>query len=375
MTKSINIVSFDVPYPANYGGVIDVFYKIKNLHAQGVKVHLHCFQYGRAASPELEKYCEKVFYYPRKTGLFNNLSSLPYTVKSRVSEELAKNLLSNDFPILFEVLHTCYLLDDERFKDRFKIYRHSNIEHEYYDHLAKSEKNNLKRAFLKIEARRLKKFEKIIENANLILAVNTSDLSYFKSNYPKVRSEYLPSFHPNDSVASREGRGNHILYHGNLSISENYLAADWLIKNVFSKINFPINIAGLNPPDFLVKLISLHKNISLIENPSDTEMQSLVESAQIHTLFTEQATGLKLKLLNVLYGGRFVLCNTAMLEGTGFKGNSALLICNTANEFIKAIETVYSIPFGKEEIKIREKLVENFSNQKNTEKLINLINS
>ena len=25
--KGINVVSFDVPYPADYGGVIDVFYK------------------------------------------------------------------------------------------------------------------------------------------------------------------------------------------------------------------------------------------------------------------------------------------------------------------------------------------------------------
>ena len=27
----LNIVSFDVPYPPDYGGVIDVFYKIKEL--------------------------------------------------------------------------------------------------------------------------------------------------------------------------------------------------------------------------------------------------------------------------------------------------------------------------------------------------------
>ena len=29
--KEVHIVSFDVPYPPNYGGVIDVFYKIKTL--------------------------------------------------------------------------------------------------------------------------------------------------------------------------------------------------------------------------------------------------------------------------------------------------------------------------------------------------------
>ena len=48
--KHLHIVAFDIPQPANYGGVIDVFYKIKALTNLGVKVHLHCYEYGRAHS-------------------------------------------------------------------------------------------------------------------------------------------------------------------------------------------------------------------------------------------------------------------------------------------------------------------------------------
>lgn len=120
LSYNLNIVSFDVPFPANYGGVIDVYYKLLWLHKVGVKIHLHCFTYGREPAKELEQICEKVYYYERKTGLASNLSLLPYTVKSRQSLELEQNLLSNDFPILFEVLHTCYLLKDPRFKKRKK---------------------------------------------------------------------------------------------------------------------------------------------------------------------------------------------------------------------------------------------------------------
>ncbi len=29
--KYLHIISFDIPYPPNYGGVIDVFYKLKAL--------------------------------------------------------------------------------------------------------------------------------------------------------------------------------------------------------------------------------------------------------------------------------------------------------------------------------------------------------
>lgn len=38
----LNIICFDVPFPADYGGAIEEFYKIKSLHAAGVKIYLHC---------------------------------------------------------------------------------------------------------------------------------------------------------------------------------------------------------------------------------------------------------------------------------------------------------------------------------------------
>lgn len=374
MAKAINIVSFDIPFPANYGGVIDVFYKIKQLHANGVKVYLHCFEYGRAHSKELEALCEKVYYYKRKTGVMNIFSLLPYNVKSRQSEELAQNLLNNNYPILFEVLHTCYLMSDERFKDRFKIYRHSNIEHDYYYNLAQSEKKAFKKVYLKEEARKLKNFEKVVEHANLILAVNEDDTSYFKKNYPKVPCEFLPSFHPNDTVSSLSGKGDYILYNGNLSVSENYAAVLWLLENVFNKINSPIIIAGLNPPAFLIEKTKKLKHVQLIANPSEAQMNKLIEEAHIHVLYTEQATGLKLKLVNVLFKGRFVVCNDKMLQGTGINSNSTLAIGNNPSEMIKAIESLMEMDYNATFMEERKKQVSRFSNQQNAEKLLSLIN-
>ena len=128
MQSHLHIISFDIPYPANYGGAIDVFHKIRCLHAQGIKVILHCFEYGdRTSSPELEKLCEKVYYYQRDTSFINQLSLLPFNVKSRINAELKQNLLKDNYPVLFEVLHTCYLLNDTDLKNRKKLFRHSNI--------------------------------------------------------------------------------------------------------------------------------------------------------------------------------------------------------------------------------------------------------
>ena len=105
MERYLNIIAFNIPWPANYGGIIDVYYKIKALHQCGVKIILHCFEYERAHSPELEAICEKVFYYKRHTGLRTNITLLPYNVYSRKHPELIANLLKNDYPIPVSYTH------------------------------------------------------------------------------------------------------------------------------------------------------------------------------------------------------------------------------------------------------------------------------
>lgn len=369
----VHIISFDIPFPANYGGVIDVYYKLVWLHKLGIKIHLHCFEYGRKHAPELEKVCEKVYYYDRRTYLANHLTLLPYTVQSRISKKLRKRLLKDDSPILCEVLHTCYILKDPAFKHRLKIYRHSNIEHEYYKGLANAEKNFIKRLYLKTEAFKLKRFERIVEHANLILAVNQHDAEYYRKHYPKVHTEYLPSFHVNEKVTSKEGSGNYILFHGNLSVAENLEAVEWLIDNVFAKIQQRVIIAGLNPPADLENRIDSLSHVEIVSNPSEAKMNELIADAHIHVLYTAQATGLKLKLLNVLFAGRHIICNRHMIEGSGVSANASLCIANSAADMIAKINETRAIPFSQGLIEARKELVQPFNNQINAQKLVDLL--
>lgn len=376
----LHIISFDVPYPADYGGVIDVFYKLKYLHRAGVKVHLHCFQYGRVEAPELLNYCQSVNYYPRRSkSLLKQFSLTPFTVLTRQSKALEAELLKDDYPILCEVLHTCYLLKDARFKKRIKLFRHSNIEHVYYRQLAESEKSIIKRWYLKLEAYKLERFEPIVEHASAILAVNEKDAAYFKKKYQRVRTYFLPSFHPNEQVGSKVGIGQTVLYHGNLSISENYESALWLIKHVFSQLpNMNFIIAGKNPPDFLEATASAHKHIELIKNPSETELGELVQDAHLHCLHTHQGTGLKLKLLNVLFQGRFVICNSQMLNGTSFSGNGAdsgVFTCDTAEAYISTIKELSQFSFSKEHVLARQGFVANYENVGITARLLGLLST
>jgi hypothetical protein len=368
----INIISFDVPFPANYGGVIDVFYRIKHFYSKGIKVHLHCFEYGREKQEKLNQYCETVHYYKRRKGAQSHISNLPFIVKSRSSKRLKNNLLNNDFPILFEGLHCCHLLNDEDLKSRFKIVRNHNIEHHYYSELAKIEINPVKRQYFKTEAKKLKRFEPIIKKANLCLSISETDLAYFKKNYPKVNSIFVPAFHSNSKVISKSGKGDYVLYHGNLSVSENVNAAKFIIEKLFKDINIPLKIAGLNPTKDLIDLIKNHPNLELIQNPNDEEMNDLITNAQINLLYTEQSTGLKLKLLNVLYNGRHCIVNPKMVEGTSL--GKLCSIDQNSTELKKSIQHAFNLEFSLEEIDTRKILLSReYANETSFQKIIDEI--
>ncbi|MCO6501326.1 MAG: hypothetical protein J5I47_13255 [Vicingus serpentipes] len=372
MPKAINIISFDVPYPANYGGAIDVFYKLKYFHLKGIKVYLHCFEYGRGEQKELENYCESVNYYKRKTGLVSFLGNKPYIVQSRESKVLRENLLQNDFPILFEGLHTCFLLDNEQFKERLKIVRNHNIEHEYYAHLAVSEKSPAKKQYYKSEAKRLKRFEKVLEYADITLSISVNDLAYFQKHYPKVKNVLVSGFHQNEGVSIKEGKGSYVLYHGNLSVGENIKAVEFMVTKVFNDLEIPLVIAGLNPNDKLKRLINQYQQIRLVTNPSEEEMNGLITNAQINFLYTPQATGLKLKLLNVLFKGRFCIANTQMLAGTSL--HEACILEDEIGKMKKTITDTFSKTFTTELIAQRKQLLINYSNERSFEALMNVLN-
>ncbi len=357
--KKLHIISFDVPWPDNYGGVIDVFHKIRHLKNAGWDLWLHCFTHKRKKSKELEALCERVFYYPRRTGKVNLLSTTPYIVLSRTHPELLKNLKKNTWPVLFEGLHCTALLSDPELRNRNTIVRAHNIEHEYYENLYHLEKNPFKKLYYQSESRKLRSYEKTLSQASCIAAISTSDTHYFSSKYG--HTFYLPAFHAYDEVDCREGRGEYCLYHGNLSVAENHKAALWLIEKVTPFTSHPLILAGQHPRKELQEKVKAHPRVQLIENPEEKEMQTLIQHAQVHTLPALQGSGIKLKLLHALYRGRHVVTNSKMIIGTGLE--ELCEIADTPEAFAENINKVFPIAFCHKKIEKRVELLEKkFSN-------------
>lgn len=371
--QHLHIISFDIPWPPNYGGVIDVFYKIRTLSQAGVSIHLHCFEYHRKPDKSLEALCSSVYYYPRKTGLMAHLSLQPYIVGSRISEDLIRNLLKDQYPILFEGIHTCHPMKDPRLAGRLKIYRESNIEHQYYYHLFKAEKELHKKTFFLIESLKLKRFQKYLKYADVMLVVSEEDRKYLQSRFPRMEIRYMPSFHREDGIFMKEGKGSFALYHGKLSVPENEQAAIYLIREVWDKTMPELIIAGLNPGERLIRSAHGKNNIRIIADASEEKMFNLIRDAHLHIMVTFQPTGLKLKMLNALYNGRFCLVNEQMVAGTSLA--PLCLIANTPAGLREKAMGCFGEEFTEDMIRARLAYLETaYSNKKNCTALLNLLN-
>lgn len=371
MDKHLHIICLNVPWPVDYGGVFDLFYKLPALQQQGIKIHLHCFEYGRGEQPELNRFCETVDYYPRKNGLSAISFIYPYIVKSRSNEALLDKLAKDDYPILMEGVHCTYLLNDKRFKERRCFVRLHNVEHIYYRHLFENATSLLKKMYFFWENKMLKRYEKRIANRAAFWSVIEKDAEIYR-DFGSSNIQFLPLFLPGWKVNNIEGKGSFCLYQGDLSVPENERAATWLATTVFNDLQMPFVVAGKNPSKRLLQLIEQKNTHCLIANPDEKEMQDLIAKAHIHIIPSYNATGIKLKLINALFNGRHCLVNKATIEGCGLE--EACNIAESADEFKAAITQLYEQLFDEDEILLRHRLLDDmFNNERNATQIINWI--
>jgi Glycosyl transferases group 1 len=368
----LHIVCFDIPFPADYGGVIDIFCKIKSLYNAGVKIHLHCFTKNRRPQSELNKYCETVHYYQRKNYSSSFSFTLPFIVKSRISDELINNLNKDNHPVLLEGIHCTYYLHSGQLNNRKVLVRLHNTEFEYYKQLARQETNLLKKLYYKHESILLKKYEPSLANKTTFLALSQQDVLFYEKEFLAGSVFYLPAFFPYTLAAAAAGKGCFCLYHGNLAINENEKAATWLLQNVFSKLAIPFVIAGKNPSKKLQQLAHSHQHTCLVANPTDKEMQDMIGKAHVHVLPSFNNTGIKLKLLNALFNGRHCLVNKA-----GVAGSALETYCHIAEDavaFQQQIQALYLQPFTEQEMQQRRQLLQStYNNEKNARELITFL--
>lgn len=309
--KEIQIVAFNNPFPPNFGGAIDLFYKIRSLSELGVAIHLHIFYDKRSNISGLKLLCKTITLYKRKRWLIKHLSTLPFCVTTRFSKALIGNLNKSEAPIIFESLRTLGVLKRHKFKQKIAVRIH-NIEHEYSWGLFKSERNWFKKLAFLLEGYKLKHFEFILDKADVLFTISNYEYEYCNKNF-KADCYYLPVFQENSKLECLNGFGKYALYHGDLSVSDNVRCAFFMIE-VFRDLNEPLIIASSTKQQKLLNEIKKYENISFELISDENNLNDLIKNAHINTLYSFQRSGTKLKVFNALFKGRHCILNKNVVD-------------------------------------------------------------
>jgi hypothetical protein len=137
-------------------------------------------------------------------------------------------------------------------------------------------------------------------------------------------------------------------------------------------LSIPCYVAGSRPSQTLQETIKRYPNIKLVANVSAEEILKLIQDAHINVMVTFQSTGIKLKLLNSLYRGRFVVANKEMVDETGL--DTLVHLGQTPAELVQQIQRVMNMEFTEDLLDYRKQVLgSTFNNQLNARKLLNML--
>ncbi len=347
-------VCFEMLYPANTGGRIYSFMKLKYL-SKNNDIYLFSnidYDEEKEYRDELLKYCKEVHLYNRNDHKLKNLlMSLryPYTFASRCNSEMKKDLedcfVKNgiDF-VLMDMPQTLGCLSPIVLKSKRIVLLQQNIEFVALENIGQSFKNPLKRFIYKFDAHRLKKVETKFYNSDVICLqtfVSLEDKAFFEATFKNKETMLLQIGSELTEYKEIVG-GDNIMYFGKMSYPPNVEAAEWFALNVFSKIKKEIPqakyyIVGKDPSAELRSL----QDENVIVTGTVVDVSSYYDNAAIVVVPLFHGGGVKVKIMEALGRGKLVLTTKKGIEGTDFKEGNQLIVVKDEEDFAnKCIEAL-----------------------------------
>lgn len=262
------------------------------------------------------------------------------------------------------------------------VLRAPNVEFVIWNRLAQIEKSFLRRFYLNILAKRLKKEELIaFDKVDAIYTVTENDIKLIKSLGIKKPIEFIPTGVDVTKDLSIEGVNTEypsIFHMGALDWLPNQEAVKWLLDNVWPSIykEFPklkFYIAGRRPPQWLKDL-----RIDGVEVVGEVDdAAAFIKSKAIMPVPLFSGSGMRVKIIEGMMLKKAIVSTTIGIEGIIHKDGKDVLIANTPQEFIDSIrKLIWKEDFYKSIcFNARENAKRNYSNKVLAEKLNSFISS
>jgi len=337
----------------NEGGNIGIYNYIKAYRELGHDVTFYCLDAQKhntpikEASSELSKYA-KLYIHPIDTDI-NLEDAIKHLVKNKsynvsrfynasFEKELTKLLSEESFDLvqLEGTFVGPYISSIRKEHKGLLSLRMHNVEFEIWQRLAQNEKNPLKKLYLNILAKQLKKYEsKIIRQVDTIVPVTDQDQTKFSKLYPEGIFKTIPAGINLNTWEFSPSKTTNRWYHiGSMEWHANAEAIDWYIENIHPLIiknntDYSLNLAGKGIDIVLFESIP---QVNVTENVNNA--YDFVNSNDVCIVPLKSGSGIRLKILEAMAAGKLVITTTIGAQGINYTNQKHLLIADTPSEFL-----------------------------------------
>jgi glycosyltransferase involved in cell wall biosynthesis len=358
---NIIFISAELPYPANSGGRIYTWERLKQLKRNNNSICLYTLVENNefVDFDKLNLVCESVNVYNRKKSYIKALLNIkkPYSVVSRFVREMyfdIKRRIENynidliiiDIP---EMLINCPYDNTVN-----KVVTQHNIEYKLFKDISKNSRNIFKKIIYFFEYIKMKKFEKFFYKNNIIQGctfISSKELQEFRVMFPKIKSACIPQGYNLDSNIYTESfikndRKNNMIFTGKMDYEPNVQAVKWFCKDILPIIekrihNIKFYIVGKNPTK---EVKNLQQDNNVIVTGKVRDMKNYFDKTNLCVIPLLSGGGVKIKLFEALGNGKIVVATSKGVEGTIFMNNEHLMVRDHSDEFAQACIDALNTP-------------------------------
>ena len=348
-----------VPVPPKDGGSIASFRLAEGLAAGGHEVHLlamntskHFIEESIIKGYEKKNITIRTSYVNTRINPFRALSNLlfsrlPYNAVRFISRDFREKLITSlisinpDIIILENLYPALYLKDIRSTSISPVVYRAHNVESEIWQRAACNARS-LRKWYLKILARRIKRFETGILNKYDFLVPITERDALSLNKLGNTKPVYvLPTGFPlsGKPSAMTDSTGSKIAHLGALDWLPNQEGLLWFIEKVLPRLrkiypDIEFHLAGRNAPQWLEKRISVD---GVIYHGEITDARKFIESHQIHIVPLFSGSGMRIKILEAMALGKTIVTTSLGTEGIDTRNDQNILIADNVDDFTERV--------------------------------------
>jgi glycosyltransferase involved in cell wall biosynthesis len=385
------IIGSRIPFPLHDGGAIATFNLLKGLTEIGIEttyISLNTLkhfadqqtiqtEFGFLKSIIPYKIDTKIRPLKALANLFSNASyNIERFYDSGFETLLIQHLQENTYDIVhFEGLFaTPYIGAIKKQTNTPTLLRQHNIEYQIWERLATNEKQPIKKWYLKLLAKRMKRYElMVIQKFDRLVCIAETDEMVLQQFANSNKIETIPGgFILNATDLKVQTPIANSIYHiGSMEWLPNQQAMEWFHNFVWPKViqQLPIAqffMAGKNMPDSYQLWTT--SNFKVMGEVKDA--QAFAADKEILIVPLQSGSGIRMKTIEAMLMGKAVVTTSIGAQGLPIKNNEHCIIADTAEDFAKAIIDLLNDPQKTEQLgKAAQALMLNFYDNKKVSEL------